>query len=57
MYFPEPSTDFYRCSFYSNFAESNVPGEDVMLPTLNIGTAVVDGVPKKGVLVLAVVLL
>jgi len=34
LYFPEDNCPFYRCTVFSNYAKSNCPEEDQMLPTL-----------------------
>lgn len=41
MYFPESDAPFYRATVFSNYAEANVPTEDVKLPTIQLadGTA------------------
>lgn len=37
LYYPEDNCPFYRCTVFSHYAKKNVPGDNVLLPTLRLG--------------------
>mmetsp|Transcript_11900 Transcript_11900/g.14380 ORF Transcript_11900/g.14380 Transcript_11900/m.14380 type:complete len:502 (+) Transcript_11900:57-1562(+) len=50
LYFPEDNCPFYRCTIFSHYAKSNVPTDDVKLPTLQLadGSAPASSEPQAG---------
>ena len=42
IYFPESTSDFYRCSLFSNYSEHNCPAATTMLPTKYVGAKKLD---------------
>lgn len=50
IYFPETSCAFYRVSCFSTYSKSNVPSSETKLPTLRVGSTVLEtpSEPKSG---------